>query len=234
MSNKWIHYSSQSAESYADKTGSEYIFRRYMTLKGSKVSSRLDRYFNILDLIYDPEFEKFDNILYLDIDVLVNPMADNIFDKVTDHIDVVAASEYSYKPNEYLENEEIFKKHGSDASRIYIDFCSRIASEVVTTDQMGGSIKKAQIGHVIVSVGKTLEQKEHNLATLTLLKSRIGKDGVVFSNCTFNNEFIIIDTDTQNTLLGLKEEKTAEKTNRQREAYLRRQQLNGGQQPNNA
>lgn len=101
-----------------------------------------------------------------------------------------------------------------------------IASEVVTTDQMGGSIKKAQIGHVIVSVGKTLEQKEHNLATLTLLKSRIGKDGVVFSNCTFNNEFIIIDTESQNTLLGIKEEKVADRANRQREAYLRRQQVN--------
>ena len=102
-----------------------------------------------------------------------------------------------------------------------------IASEVVTTDQMGGSIKKAQIGHVIVSVGKTLEQKEHNLATLTLLKSRIGKDGVVFSNCTFNNEFIIIDTDTQNTLLGIKEDKANDKVIRQREAYERRQKMNG-------
>lgn len=103
-----------------------------------------------------------------------------------------------------------------------------IASEIVTTDQMGGSIKKAQIGHVIVSVGKTLEQKEHNLATLTLLKSRIGKDGVVFSNCLFNNEFIVIDTEAQNTLLGIKEEKDQEKVNRQREAYERRQRLNGG------
>ena len=69
-----------------------------------------------------------------------------------------------------------------------------IASEVVTTDQMGGSIKKAQIGHVVMSVGKTMEQKEHNLATMTLLKSRIGRDGVIFQNCTFNNEMLIIDT----------------------------------------
>ncbi len=113
ISNKWIHYSSQSAESYADRTGSEYIFRRYMTLKGSNVSRKLDRYFNILDLIYDPEFEKFDNILYLDTDILVNPMAGNIFDQVVPGVDVVAASEYSYKPNEYSENEEVFKKHGS-------------------------------------------------------------------------------------------------------------------------
>jgi len=67
-----------------------------------------------------------------------------------------------------------------------------IASEVVTTDQMGGSIKKAQIGHVVISIGKTLEQKEHNLGTLTLLKSRIGQDGVVFQNCTFDNKYLYI------------------------------------------
>jgi len=82
-----------------------------------------------------------------------------------------------------------------------------IVTEVVTTNQMGGSIKKAQIGHVVVSVGKTLEQKENNLATVTLLKSRIGPDGIVFQNCLFNNEMLEIDTNTQNTLLGHKVER---------------------------
>jgi replicative DNA helicase len=86
-----------------------------------------------------------------------------------------------------------------------------IKSEVVTTDQMGGSIKKAQIGHVVMSVGKTLEQKEQNLATLTLLKSRIGRDGVVFNNCLFNNEYLTIDTETQNTLLGFETDKLHQK-----------------------
>lgn len=100
-----------------------------------------------------------------------------------------------------------------------------ISSEVVTADQMGGSIKKAQIGHVILSIGKTLEQKEHNLATLTLLKSRIGKDGVVFQNCKFNNEYLEIDTEMQNTLLGHEEEKTKNNINRAKEAYQRRQQM---------
>jgi len=42
---------------------------------------------------------------------------------------------------------------------------SSISSEVVTTDQMGGSIKKAQVGHVIISVAKSLQQKEMKLAT---------------------------------------------------------------------
>ena len=52
---------------------------------------------------------------------------------------------------------------------------------------MGGSIKKAQVGHVIITVAKSLQQKEMNLATIAITKSRIGKDGVVFENCKFNN-----------------------------------------------
>ena len=100
-----------------------------------------------------------------------------------------------------------------------------ISSEVVNSDQMGGSIKKAQIAHVILSIGKTLEQKENNLATLTLLKSRIGRDGVVFQNCKFNNEFLFIDTETQNTLLGHEEQKVQINANRAAEAFKRRQEL---------
>jgi len=100
-----------------------------------------------------------------------------------------------------------------------------ISSEVVTTDQMGGSIKKAQIGHVILSVAKTLEQKEHGMATLTLLKSRIGKDGVIFQNCKFNNELLIIDTDSQNTLLGHEQEKTKNNAKRAADAFRLRNEL---------
>lgn len=102
---------------------------------------------------------------------------------------------------------------------------SSIATEVVMTNQMGGSIKKAQIGHVIISVGKTLEQKEHKLATMTLLKSRIGTDGVVFSNCRFDNEYILIDTESQNTLLGHKEEVVQKKVDRVKEVYLNSEQF---------
>lgn len=89
-----------------------------------------------------------------------------------------------------------------------------IATEVVTTDLMGGSIKKAQIGHVVISAGKTLEQKENKLATLALLKSRIGNDGIVWQNCQFDNEFLIIDTDNQNTLF--EHEETEEERKRKR------------------
>ena len=94
-----------------------------------------------------------------------------------------------------------------------------IITEVVTTNQMGGSIKKAQIGHVVISIGKTLEQKENNLATVTLLKSRIGKDGIVFQNCLFNNELMEVNTDTQNTLLGHKEERAEQQEQHRIDVY---------------
>lgn len=100
-----------------------------------------------------------------------------------------------------------------------------ISSEVVTTDQMGGSIKKAQIGHVVLSVGKTLEQKEHNLATMTLLKSRIGQDGIIWSNCKFDNKYLIIDTESQTTLLGHQEEKEKSNATRAKDAFMKRQKM---------
>ena len=91
---------------------------------------------------------------------------------------------------------------------------SSISSEVVTTDQMGGSIKKAQVGHVIITVAKTLQQKEMNLATIAITKSRLGKDGVVFENCKFDNELLEIDTESSVTFLGFEEQK--EERNRDR------------------
>lgn len=92
-------------------------------------------------------------------------------------------------------------------------------SDVVTSDQMGGSIKKAQIGHVVISIAKSLTQKENNLATVTLLKSRIGKDGIVFQNCKFDNEMLQFDTDAQNTLLGHEEERAEARKQHVAEVY---------------
>jgi len=91
---------------------------------------------------------------------------------------------------------------------------SSISSEVVTTDQMGGSIKKAQVGHVIISIAKSLQQKEMKLATMAVTKSRIGDDGIVFENCKFDNSMLEIDTESSVTFLGHEEQK--EENNRQR------------------
>ena len=72
---------------------------------------------------------------------------------------------------------------------------SSIRADIVEADQMGGSIKKAQIGHFIVSVSRTLDQKNNGTATMAILKSRFGKDGMVYPNITFNNSKLIIEMD---------------------------------------
>ncbi len=109
---------------------------------------------------------------------------------------------------------------------------SSISSEVVTTDQMGGSIKKAQVGHVIISVAKTLQQKELNLATIAITKSRIGKDGVVFENCKFNNELLEIDTEASVTFLGFEEQQEQKKSDRVKELLEKRKQREQQKQGN--
>lgn len=152
---------------------------------------------------------------------------------VLDYIDCIAP-EKSINSDEWKGEGAIMRNLESMASEFELAIWTAtqgsrdsISSEIVNTDQMGGSIKKAQIAHVILSIGKTIPQKEHNLATLTLLKSRIGKDGVVFQNCKFNNEYIDIDTETQNTLLGLQEDdgdKERKNNERVKAAYQRAQE----------
>jgi len=76
---------------------------------------------------------------------------------------------------------------------------SSIGAEVVEADQMGGSIKKGQIGHFIVSIAKTNIQKETGTATMAILKSRFGKDGIIFHDITFDNATIQIDVTKNNS-----------------------------------
>jgi replicative DNA helicase len=99
-----------------------------------------------------------------------------------------------------------------------------ISSDVVTTDQMGGSIKKAQVGHVIITVAKSLQQKEMNLATIAITKSRIGKDGIIFENCKFDNGMLDIDTEQSVTFLGLEEQKEERNRNRVKELLEKKRQ----------
>ena len=89
---------------------------------------------------------------------------------------------------------------------------------------MGGSIKKAQVGHVIITVAKTLQQKELKLATIAITKSRIGSDGIIFENCKFDNELLEIDTESSVTFLGFEENKEEEKKNRVKELLEKRKQ----------
>ena len=92
---------------------------------------------------------------------------------------------------------------------------SSIKADVVEADQMGGSIKKGQIGHFIVSIAKSLDQKENGKATMAVLKSRFGKDGVVFTDITFDNAKIQIDMGDSSGPRSYSEQKEDKKNDEQ-------------------
>jgi hypothetical protein len=52
----------------------------------------------------------------------------------------------------------------------------------------------------------------------------LGKDGVVFENCKFNNELLEIDTESSVTFLGFEEQQEEKKRDRVRELLDKRKQ----------
>ena len=107
---------------------------------------------------------------------------------------------------------------------------SSIGANVVEADMIGGSIKKGQIGHFILSVAKTLEQKEEGTATLAILKSRFGKDGVIFEDILFDNGSLKIDTTMSTDVSFLDFEKGEERKKSQfvTEALNKKRGIVGG------
>lgn len=77
---------------------------------------------------------------------------------------------------------------------------SSINADTVDSTMIGGSIKKGQIGHFILSIAKNLDQKETGRANMAILKSRFGIDGIVFTDVEFNNARIQINIDDGNYL----------------------------------
>lgn len=100
-----------------------------------------------------------------------------------------------------------------------------INSTIVQGDQMGGSIKKGQIGHFIVSIAKDLNQKDNNTANMAIIKSRFGKSGVIFENIIFDNTTMQVDM-SQSTIgkTEVEYKKDKEVSNIQRAAKALEQQ----------
>lgn len=68
-------------------------------------------------------------------------------------------------------------------------------STVVDMSKAGGSITKVQIGHVIISIARSIEDQDNNRATLTILKNRQGKSGKIWDGIMFNNGTSTISCD---------------------------------------
>lgn len=67
-----------------------------------------------------------------------------------------------------------------------------INSEIVESNQSGGSIKRLQKSHLFLSVAKTPNQKEINQANIKIIKARFASDGQIFKDSIFNNDTLEI------------------------------------------
>jgi hypothetical protein len=93
---------------------------------------------------------------------------------------------------------------------------SIVSSDIVTMDKAGGSIVKVQAASVIISIARSIQQQQENIATLALIKNRGGCLGV-WKNVEFNNGTSTISCDnviTYNNALAYEEDEA-----RAREQY---------------
>lgn len=70
-----------------------------------------------------------------------------------------------------------------------------IGAELVTMDKSGGSIKKIQIGHIVMSIARSMENIKENKANIAILKNRAGQAGLIINGVNFNNGTCTISTD---------------------------------------
>lgn len=97
-----------------------------------------------------------------------------------------------------------------------------INMELITMDKIGGSVKKAQIAHIILSIARSVDDIAANKATIAILKNRAGKSGKVFNGVDFNNGTCRISTDNVDELDSLfeyKQQKSDELLNTQKTVF---------------
>lgn len=70
-----------------------------------------------------------------------------------------------------------------------------IGVELVTMDKSGGSVKKIQIGHIVMSIARSMENIKENKANIAILKNRAGQAGLIINGVNFNNGTCTISTD---------------------------------------
>ena len=131
--------------------------------------------------------------------------------------------------NEYEAEGRTMRKFESMAGELDIAFWipsqgtkDSINLELITVDKMGGSVKKSQVAHVIISIAKTIEDVSNNKATIALLKNRAGRSGRIFNNVDFNNGTCRISTDHVDEfddLLTFNQNKESELKSVQKELY---------------
>lgn len=82
-------------KAYAERIGAEYIFDNNQGWMPSWYGEQYCAYYGAFRPVFDTEFDKYDNILFADCDIIpVDGLTDNIFDEMDDH-DLLLAEEWN-------------------------------------------------------------------------------------------------------------------------------------------
>lgn len=87
----WVKISKKRMETYANKQGAEYLFE-----KNKKYESN---YYEKLRIVLENDFQKYDEILYTDVDVIVENFEKNIFDEKINDVGLVREKAYPNMTN---------------------------------------------------------------------------------------------------------------------------------------
>lgn len=122
--NKTLNISNSSVNSYAKKYNCEYISDTKYFHKVEHSKNYYKYLFNWIRVIYDDYFDQFDNVLYLDSDMIITKYAENIFNEVQKDDVFLCCKEYPqftpiidknvFFPYTVLEEEGILDKYESD------------------------------------------------------------------------------------------------------------------------
>lgn len=121
---------------------------------------------------------------------------------VIDYFECIDIGDVGKGENEFNREGKVMRKFESMAKELNFALWvttqgtkDSVNAEIVTMEKAGGSFKKVQIAHIVVSIARTTEDIRNNKATLALLKNRAGGSGSVWTNVTFNNGTCTISTD---------------------------------------
>lgn len=66
-------------------------------------------------------------------------------------------------------------------------------TKLLTGEHMGGDFGKYKVSHFVMSIAKDLEAQSSNKAIVAILKNRMGRSGIVYEDCLFDNGNMLIE-----------------------------------------
>lgn len=145
---------------------------------------------------------------------------------IVDYFECVLAEKGTSSDSDHVKEGKTMRKFEAMAKNLDVAIWiptqgnrDSFTAEIVTSDKVGGSVKKVQIAHVVISITRDANDPSNMKATLAILKNRGGRAGTRLNGVTMNNGTCtitcedVVDFDnfgTYNEAVRVEEEKNLE------------------------